>query len=762
MSESFTTWDLVVSDDELRQAYNKLRKDDFLYRRERRLALPDLLDEGWEEYKKYKNNKFVGIKKRKHFADAFEDRVWRLFYNMGFSHMNQDRRFVIAYDSQNTQQIDVFAADDETVLIVECKASNEIKDSNFKKPLEALKGQMDGLRSEALKRFPQAKVKFIWATQNYIISPSDQKRMQEWHIVHFSDSVINYYEELANHLGRSARYQMLGNLFANQKIRNMDDQIPAIQGKMGGLTYYSFCIEPERLLKIGYVLHRKEANKNMMPTYQRIIKKSRLNDVRKFVNNGGYFPNSLIISIENDKPLQFDLSSSRVEGAISRIGILHLPKKYHSAYIIDGQHRLYGYSESNFASTNSIPVIAFENLDRREQLKLFMDINEKQKSVPKSLRVILNGDMLWDAPDYNDRRKALRSNIVQRLGEEETSPLLGRIVIGEDDKTDIKCITVDAMQMALQRCNFMTKYVKKTQISRPGTFDTGDNDGTGKRLYPFLEECLRYVRKMSTEEWERSSADGGILTMNRGMQALIRVIGDIVDLLNNKEIFPTTQTTEEIVSQVSYYLDPLTEYLNNITQQEREELKSEYGQGADTRFWRVFQREIAKKRADFSPKDLNEYWENRAKTFNADSIKYLREIAEWLKTSVIELLEGEFNDEWEQHIPRAVAKRLVTAAAERRLDIRASGGDANTVSTWDCATLKDCKQIATVGILWNTLFSRVLTRPEDAKTSRNKKDLSSWIDKVDDLQNKLSKSSYSVSIDDFNFIKSTYSWIKGN
>lgn len=40
-----------------------------------------------------------------------------------------------------------------------------------------------------------------------------------------------------------------------------------------------------------------EANKNMMPTYQRLIKKKRLLDVQRFINDGGYFPNSLIISI---------------------------------------------------------------------------------------------------------------------------------------------------------------------------------------------------------------------------------------------------------------------------------------------------------------------------------------------------------------------------------------------------------------------------------------------------------------------------------
>lgn len=88
-----------------------------------------------------------------------------------------------------------------------------------------------------------------------------------------------------------------------------------------------------------------------------------------------------------------DEETMRAEGSISKLGILHLPKRYRSAYIIDGQHRLYGYSDSPYAKTNSIPVVAFVDLDRQEQIKLFMDINENQKSVPKTLRVTLNADI---------------------------------------------------------------------------------------------------------------------------------------------------------------------------------------------------------------------------------------------------------------------------------------------------------------------------------------------------------------------------------
>lgn len=763
MIETKTKWESIVSGNELSKA-RTIRSKTFVEAKERRVALPELIDEGWEEYKSYKNNKFVGVKKDKKFDEVFEDRVWCLFARLGFTHMNKDRYFEMSYDHQNpnsTQQIDVFAADEETVIIVECKASESIKDGVFKKPLEALHGQMDGLRREAQRQFPKAKVKFIWATHNYIITPADQAKMREWDIIHFSDAVINYYIELAKHLGTCARYQLLGNLFANQEIRNMDDQIPAIQGEMGGHKYYSFSIEPDRLLKIGYVLHRNEANKNMMPTYQRLIKKKRLAEVQKFINAGGYFPNSLIVSIDTGgKGLRFDISATKVEGSLSRLGVLHLPKRYRSAYIIDGQHRLYGYSDSNYATSNCIPVVAFVDLDRQEQIKLFMDINENQKAVPKTLRVTLNADMLWDSEDYNERRQALRSKIAQMLGEEETSPLMGRIVIGEDEKSSIRCITVEAIQAALKKSNFMTQFGKKNAIVKDGTFDIGNNQGTCDLLYPFLEACLRYVKEATEDEWERGDRNDGMLTINRGIQAVIRVINDIVNhLVDRKEISPKLQKTDEIVKQVAFYLDPLNEYLNNFTPQERKDLRGYFGGGADTRFWRAFQREIAKVRTDFNPEGLKEYWENEAKTYNADSMTYLREIDAWIKQLVKETLAQKYGENWEiKGLPKPIYKKAKSIADEKNYDSISSGDGAATVSVWDCVTLKECKEVVTVGSHWTELFEDKLTRPEEMKISGGKATKTKWIGQIEGLQNKLNMPSYSVTSNEFDFIKAVHLW----
>ncbi|MEQ3342816.1 DGQHR domain-containing protein [Lachnospira eligens] len=758
-----TNWDNVVSYKELVSAKNK-RKNIYIEDKQRKVALGELEEEGWEYVKDYSDPKFVKVRREKPYDEQFEDRVWLLFYQMGFLHMNKDRNFKMTYDFQNpnfTQQIDVFAADEETVLIVECKSADKTKDGTFKKEIEALHGQMDGLRKTALKQFPGRKVKFIWAVHNYIMSPKDIQRMEEWGIIFFSDSTIDYYCELVRHLGTCARFQLLGNLLANTEIKNMQNKIPAIKGRMGGHEYYEFSIEPEKLLKIGYVLHRSEANKNMMPTYQRIIKKKRLKEVQNFINNGGYFPNSLIISIDTKgKGIQFDQSLTKVDGALSKLGILHLPKRYHSAYIIDGQHRLYGYSDTDYSKTNTIPVVAFIDLDRTEQLKLFMDINENQKAVSKTLRVTLNSDMLWDSSDYNARREALRSMIAQKCGEEPTSALLGRIVIGEDEKNSTKCITIEAIQQALKKSHFLSVYGKNNVIISDGSFDVGDNQATVDLLYPFLEACFRLIKTNCEAEW--AAGEQGILTINRGIQAVIRVIDDIViQLLEQKKIVPKSQNIDEIVDEVEYYLEPLMSYINTIDDPARKELKGFLGGGADNKFWRSFEKVISEKRDDFNPEGLREFIENETKQYNSESREYLSYIEERVKEMVADALNSYYGDKWLiKGLPKTIYKNAEKMASDRNYDLLSNDEDGE-IEAWDCVTLSDCKEIVTYSHNWSEIFEPIMTRPEDKNLS-TKDQKTEWMAVMNKEINKMSKQTYSVPKVTFEMISEVYEWLHIN
>ena len=109
-----------------------------------------------------------------------------------------------------------------------------------------------------------------------------------------------------------------------------------------------------------------------------------------------------------------------------------LPNAYRIAYVIDGQHRLYGYANSLYKDSSTVPVVAFTDLPSFTQLKMFIDINENQKAVSKTLRQTLKKDLGWKSKYASERMDALASAITIKLGEDSSSPFYGLISIGED------------------------------------------------------------------------------------------------------------------------------------------------------------------------------------------------------------------------------------------------------------------------------------------------------------------------------------------
>lgn len=721
--------------------------------------------EGWEVDRILKNG-YIRMKKSKPIDEQFEDEVWCLFASLGFKYMNRDRHLEISYGQAGTgttKQIDVFAVDDETVLFIECKSSQIGKKGDFKKEIESINGIRNGLYNEVKKYFPNRKMKYILATKNYEVTENDRARMKDLHIHHFDEYSIKYFVELTKHLGECARFQLLGNLFEGQKINSLDNKIPAIEGKMGGNTYYSFSIEPEKLLKIAYVLHRNEANSDMMPTYQRIIKKNRLKEIQKFVDKGGFFPNSLIISIDTKgKKLKFDLASNQVD-SISRIGILHLPQLYRSAYIIDGQHRLYGYANSKYAATSSIPVVAFVNLAKDKQVEMFMEINENQKSVSKNLQNTLNADLLWTSEDWNKRRKALRLNIAQRLGEAQSSPLYQRIIIGETDTSPTCCITIDTIENALKTTNFLSRYSKGNIIVENGTFDKGDNEATRNILLPFITHCFNYFKNNVSSEWERGDKDQGVLTINNSIYALIKIFDDIINhLISLHKIDPKNDNPYSVALQVEFYLAPLVNYFNGISEEDRKEIITNYGSGGKTRVWRLFQKVISESRKDFQPEGLDQWIKDNTKQFNVESFGMIQDLEKFIKQDFATKLSNKYGANWiTAGLPSKVYKQANNAMGKQNYE-NSKKGNNKTVSLWDCVTIANCKDIAIFGSNWTELFESSYTRPEEIKISGGKVAKTEWMTKLANAANNISSANYSVSEEEYLFIKSLYKWLMEN
>jgi DNA sulfur modification protein DndB len=708
------------------------------------------LSEGWIIEKEFKNS--IKVSKPKPFDLAFEDEVWSLFALMGYKFLNKDRNFNLPYDKNNpnqTKQIDVFAKDDETILIVECKSSESNKRGDFKKELESYTGIIEGLRKSLLALFPRAKYKFkfILATKNLSISEDDLIRLEKLKGIHLNDENIEYFFQLHSQLGPASRYQFLGNIFEGQEIPEMENKIPAVRGKMGGHTYYSFATEPENLLKIGYVLHRNKANVNMMPTYQRLIKKTRLKSVSEFIENGGYFPNSVVISIDA-KNCNFDPANTQVSSTISDVGILHLPKKYKSAFIIDGQHRLYGYSNSEFKNKNTIPVVAFVNLSRDEQVQLFMQINENQKAVSKDLRNTLNADLLWTSDNLVDQQKALCSRISIYLGEDRNSPLYGKISIGED----IKTITLQLITNALKRSRYLGK-VSKSRIEEIGLFYNGDLDSTYDRLKDFIAKGFEYLSLNIEEEWKKDAE--GLILMNRGVYGFILLLSDIVYFLDEQKIIDSKKTpVNKIIAESKTYIDPIILFIRDVTLEQREELKKAYGAGGENKYWRTFQKIVRDTHKKFNPEGLDEYLTKQEKQNNDRAFTIIREIETFFNNDFKNKLEEKFGKMWfKKGVPPQIGDDAVALATKKNRDIE---NEEDEVEPWDCVNIIAYRAIAVKN--WQDVFEKDYTRPGEEKISGGKEEKTKWMVKLEFLRNQ-NVHSYFVTEDELKFLEELHDWL---
>lgn len=525
---------------------------------------------------------------------------------------------------------------------------------------------------------------------------------------------------------------------------------------MGGHRYYSFLIEPEKLLKIGYVLHRNKANKKLMPTYQRLIKSSRLKNVEEFVEDGGYFPNSIIINIDTKKnrKLRFDKSEKQNDNALSKIGILHLPKRYRSVFIIDGQHRLYGYANSDYKNRNTIPVVAFENIDRSEQVKIFMQINENQKAVPKNLRNTLNSDILWNSEHYSDQIKALKLQIAQDLGEEKSSPLFNRVIVGENPKTATRCITIDSIKIGLDRSNFLGNFSKK-EIKEVGTFYLGNNESTYSRLVPFLEKSLSFIRDNLALEWEKGEKEDGHLSTNAGIESIIRILSDIVDHLeNNKKINSKKDKIDDIVAEVEYYLDPMIKFYGSLSSEQKIKLRQSYGRAGRGRYYRTLQLAINKIRGDFDPPGLSDYWKDEDKRFNEESFRMIRDLETHMKSDFQRRLESKFSSSWfRDGLPKKVYDNAIQLASSKNYDEK-----TDKYQPWDCLTIIDYRSIATYGRNWSELFESSYVKPGDEKISGGKEAKTKWMQKLERIRNE-NFHSYSVKEEEHAFLQELHDWL---
>ena len=179
-----------------------------------------------------------------------------------------------------------------------------------------------------------------------------------------------------------------------------------------------------------------------------------------------------------------------------------------------------------------------------------------------------------------------------------------------------------------------------------------------------------------------------------------------------------------------------------------------YGSGAPTRLRRIFQLAIQKKRDDFQPAGLAEYWRDQSKQYNVDTYSNVKDIELQLRDDVKEALAKMHGNMWlKRGMPEKLYTYLVTEAAKKNRNIE---NDEDEKTPWDCLNLIHIRDIMMHGAQWSTSFQKKYTIK--GQEGARKEDKTGWLVKLNTIRNNADHE-YSVSKGDADYIAALHDWL---
>jgi DGQHR domain-containing protein len=701
-----------------------------------------LVQAGWLIERRNKNS--VRLKKAKPMDQALEDDVWALLARVGFTHLSRGRRFTVpiakGHQESATKQIDVLAADDDTVLVVECKSAAAVVSRSLGKDLletRALRGPV----SLAIRQHfgVKKRVGWLFVTRNIVWGTADRARAEEFKIRVLTDNDLDYYLRLADIIGPAARHQLQAEIFGSQEIEGLARSVPAVRGKIGGRRFFQFTIEPDRLLKLAFVSHRAKLDAESIGTYQRMLRRNRLAGIRKFIDGGGVFPTNIVVNVRSR--LRFEVSADRPDGDVV-FGTLYLPKTYKSAWIIDGQHRLYGYAGSKWSGATQLPVLAFEKLEPADEAKMFVDINSKQVKVTPNLLIQLASELYWGSPVPSEAYHALLSKVVAVLGADIASPLRGRMVQEGQPQSASKPLTTAGIYDALKKTSLLGSIRKGVLF--PGPLYALDDASTVVRSVGFLSRYLDILAKGLPAHWALGNAEGGYLCTNNGITALLIVLAAILEHLEDySDKKPWQIEPGELVKRVEPYVQPVIDHFGGLDIVQIKDFRRQVGNVGQRSAAYAMLQVISAAKPGFNPAGLEDYIRSQDRTGTNEARQLMPELQLKIQDASLRLLRSAYGDGEDNWWRKGVPLKVRTEVAGRKEANERAG------QVEQFFELLDYKAIAAMPQNWESFKPYFGVGPRQGKEASL-----SWFDRLNELRNRIAHPERGpVSEDELTFIR---------
>jgi DGQHR domain-containing protein len=517
-------------------------------------------EQGWQLRREGKTS--VRLWKEKSTAEQLEDKVWLLFWSMGFAQMNKGRDFRI-WAGPKKKQVDVFAMDEHYAIVVECKSSDAQSGHVATSDIHELLGLRGDIAISVKKAYAgeSPQVHFVFATRGLAWDSEQLQLAKEKGIAVCRDADLQYYDGVVKCLGRAAKYQIFSILFPADQVPG-PVHVPAICGKYGKVRYFCFAAHPEDLLRIAYVHHRRSTPEELAGSYQRMLSGSRLRTIDAFISGGGYFANNIILNFTR-KPVFRPYEKEHQAGDVV-CGMLELPRHYASAWVIDGQHRLYAYANNERRTTGTVPVLAFESLSAQGQAKLFVEINREQKAVGPNLLWDLYTDIYHDSKEPGQELLKTISQVVKRLNHDRDSALCGYISIPSAIPSKSANLTMATLCDALMESGL---------VAEKGSLFHSDYASTVGFAVQRLKAFFDVIAKAFPADW--AAGDAGLLRTNIGVRIFIVLLRQLHMYLAFKgqgQLYQAQNLTPYRTALLKY-LSPALERLQDMSPEERSDIR---------------------------------------------------------------------------------------------------------------------------------------------------------------------------------------------
>lgn len=449
-------------------------------------------------------------------GSALNQRVWKIFEKAGFqtkpNSANPEQEAFIELSASKRRKVDLLAElpDLGVKIIGENKSRKEV-DGSFTSYVHDY---------QVLQRAARANsVLFVSDDKDFDIV--NKKYATDNGFTFWEDEELDYYEALVETIGEYAKYEILHAMGIETREEVGIHNVLALhlQQPFSNSTndLYIFTASPKLLLQTCVVLRKAGGSKD---AYQRVVNKSRLSKIAKFLSQeDSILPPNIVVHLnENIHAIPLPIPDKDSTGrpiTLARrntynLVLLQIPMKYASMEILDGQHRLFGFTTTEAATKESfnLIVVGLANMLSKRKTETFVAINDNARRMDPNLVAYLK--LSLDEAECQKDNELMTIRIVFELNRNTPFRKKIRLLDRGKEKITLKNFAGNDLKSLISEKGLLRKYY----------------DHESNKYVSLLRMYFGIIKSTFSVEW--NDQDKYIVFTNRGISAFLKLLKSIL------------------------------------------------------------------------------------------------------------------------------------------------------------------------------------------------------------------------------------------